>query len=177
MEANQAKVLQLLEQHGRSLHGLLGRLTRCEHASSDLMQELFIKLSCSNGFGKALNPYAYAWKTATNLAFGWRRQQKIKFEQFELESLSDESSSAALQLMIRDEEFDLVLGVTAKFNALARNVIVMRFIEQKSYEQIAERLGKKPNHIRSLCSKTLMRLKDILNKHVSAHTDREVSYE
>lgn len=141
------------------------------------MQELFIKLSCSSGFSKALNPYAYAWKTATNLAFGWRRQQKIDFEQFELESLSDGSSSAALKDMIRDEELDMVLGVTAKFNALARNVIVMRFIEQKSYEQIAERLGKNPDHIRSLCSKTLRRLKDILNKHVSTHASKEVSNE
>lgn len=168
MKDNQKKTLELLDQHGESLHRLLSRLTRCEHTTSDLMQELFIKLSGARGFAKALNPYAYAWKTATNLAFDLRRKQKITFESLETVALSDELNKQTLDQMIQQEQLNRVLQITCGFNELARNVIVMRFIEQKSYQQIAERLGKKPDHLRSLCSKKLNQLQRILNNEINS---------
>jgi RNA polymerase sigma-70 factor (ECF subfamily) len=175
LKDNQKRILELLDQHGESLHRLLSRLTRCEHSTSDLMQELFIRLCCARGFAKALNPYAYAWKTAANLAFEWRRKQKITFESLEAAVVSDESNRQTLEQMIEEEQLNRVLCVTSGFNELARNVIVMRFMEQKSYQQIAERLGKNPNHIRSLCSKTLERLRRIMNIEISVHVKKEVS--
>ena len=172
MKDNQKKTLELLDQHGESLHRLLSRLTRCEHTTSDLMQELFIRLSAARGFAKALNPYAYAWKTAANLAFDWRRKQKINFEYLDPAVLSDESNQHTLEQMIQQEQTNRILQVTCGFNELARNVIVMRFIEQKSYQQIAERLGKKPDYLRSLCSKKLKHLQEILNNKISSQQER-----
>ena len=175
MKDNQKRILELLDRHGESLHRLLSRLTRCEHSTSDLMQELFIRLSCGRGFAKALNPYAYAWKTAANLAFEWRRKQKITFECLEAAVVSDGSNQQTLEQMIEEEEFNRVLHAVSGLNELARNVIVMRFMEQKSYQEIAERLGKNPDYLRSLCSKTLERLRSIMNKEMSAYTNNEVS--
>ena len=62
---------------------------------------------------------------------------------------------------------------TSTFKELARNVIVMRFIEEKTYEEIAERLGKNPDYLRSLCSKTIKQIR----QKFSYQNDREVSYE
>jgi RNA polymerase sigma factor (sigma-70 family) len=174
LKYRQDKVLKLLEQHGEQLHHLLARLTRCEHTTRDLMQELFINLSGSRGFDKALNPYAYAWKAATNLAFSWHSQKKVNTEPLESIRLPDESSPAALEQMIQDEQLRKVLQITATFKELARNVIVMRFIEQQSYEEIAVRLGKNPDYLRALCSKTLERLRNSLDHQLSDHTDKEV---
>ena len=173
MNERQKKVLELLDSHGESLHRLLGRLTRCEHTTGDLMQELFIRLSGSPGFARADNQYAYAWKTATNLAFQWRRRQR-SFTQLEYAEMADESRPTAVDGMIRDEHLDLVLKATSQLKELARNVIVMRFIEQRSYETIAERLGKNPDYMRSLCAKSLKKLQAIFKKHYT-HTDKEVS--
>lgn len=169
LKDNQTKTLELLDQHGESLHRLLSRLTRCEHTTGDLMQELFIRLSGGRGFAKALNPYAYAWKTAANLAFDWRRKQKINFEYLDPAVLSDNSNQYTLEQMIQQEQINRILQITCGFNELARNVIVMRFIEQKTYQQIAERLGKNPDYLRSLCSKKLKHLQMILNKENSSH--------
>ena len=175
MKDNQKKTLELLDQHGKSLYRLLSRLTRCEHTTSDLMQELFIRLSVGRGFGKAVNPYAYAWKTAANLAFEWRRKQKINFENLDPAVLSDKSSRHTLEEMAEQEQINQILQIVSGFNELARNVIVMRYIEQKSYSQIADRLGKKPEYLRSLCSKKIRHLQKLLNKK-STHTKKEVSY-
>ncbi|MHC4926059.1 MAG: RNA polymerase sigma factor, partial [Planctomycetota bacterium] len=160
------------------LHRLLGRLTRCEHTTRDLMQELFIKLSSSSGFDKALNPYAYAWKTATNLAFSRHRRKKLACEAIEIDKaqLSDDSAPKPLEQIIRQEELQQVLDMTGTFKELARNVIVMRFIEQKNYEQIAERLGKNPGYLRALCSKTLTQLRHKLNCQLSDDIQTEVSH-
>lgn len=177
MKYRQDKVLKLLDQHGETLHRLLARLTRCEHTTRDLMQELFIKLSTSRGFDKADNPYAYAWKSATNLAFRRHQRKKVNVESFESIQLPQESNHDALTEMIQQEQLQQVLQVTATFKELARNVIVMRFIEQQSYEEIAERLGKNPDYLRSVCSKTLKELRHKLNHPLSDQNEREVCYE
>ena len=173
MKYRQDKVIKLLEQHGEQLHRLLARLTRCEHTTRDLMQELFIKLSTSRGFDKADNPYAYAWKTATNLAFRMHKnnhRSDISLEPVQLTQITDQG---ALTEMIRQEQLQHIIRITSTFKELARNVIVMRFIEEKTYEEIAERLGKNPEYLRSLCSKTIKQLR----QKFSYQNDREVSYE
>ncbi|MHC4344090.1 MAG: hypothetical protein ACYSUP_05340 [Planctomycetota bacterium] len=54
MHNRQKKVLELLEMSGPRLHELLARLTLSEDAVGDLLQELFIRLSSSNGLDKAI---------------------------------------------------------------------------------------------------------------------------
>ena len=161
MKQHQELVLELLDQHGRSLHRLLARLTRCEQATADLMQDLFIKLSQADGAAHARNLYAYAWKSAANLAFEWRRRQKVNWSPLDKDAHLDESCSPALGRIIRDEQLERVLEATSKLDEPARSVVIMRFIEQQTYEQIALRLGKDPNYLRSLCSKSLAHLRDV----------------
>ncbi len=175
MQGDHAKVLKLLDEQGASLHRLLGRLTRCEHATSDLMQELFVKLAESRGFAASNDPYAYAWRTATNLAFEWYRRRRMQSEN-RLSGQSKTGQTPALERMIADEQLELVLEMTARLKGPARDVIVMRFIEQKSYEEIARRLGKNPNYLRSLCSKSLRRLQEMIDGHFRTQAERQVSH-
>jgi RNA polymerase sigma-70 factor (ECF subfamily) len=141
------------------------------------MQELFLRLTRARGFEKADSLYAYAWKAAANLAFGWHRQQRRDVCFLEAAEPASETSDGTLEKMIKEEQFRRVLQVTATLRELPRNIIVMRYIEEKSYEEIADRLGKNTGHIRSLCSKTLNRLRDRLNVRESDHTEREVCCE
>jgi RNA polymerase sigma factor (sigma-70 family) len=64
--------------------------------------------------------------------------------------------------MIQAEELEQVLDATSRLNDLARDVVVMHYIEQDSYEKIAEWLGKKPQHIRSVCAKAMAQLREFL---------------
>jgi RNA polymerase sigma factor (sigma-70 family) len=137
------------------------------------MQELFIKLSTSRGFDQADNPFAYAWKTAANLAFRWHKHNHCAGMSFEPDQLTQITDQGTITEMIRQEQLQQVIRITATFKEHARNVIVMRFIEEKTYEEIAERLGKNPDYLRSVCSKTLKQLRQKLSDKL----DREVSYE
>ncbi len=162
MSDRQEKVLELLDTSGAHLHALLGRLTLDGHATGDLMQELFIRLSNSSGFDRAKNPFSYAYKAAINLAFEWRRKRNINYQPLEDDCLPPDPEPSALERMIRTEELNQILDATSQLSELARNVVVMRYIEQLSYEEIAQRLGKKPHYLRSVTAKALARLQTLL---------------
>ena len=161
MIEQQRKILQLLDISGPTLHRLLARLTRREDIVGDLLQELFLRLWNSRQFDKARDPCAYAYRAAINLAFEWRRKQQTACQPLEWNCRAADASSA-LAKVIQAEELEQVLNATSRLNDLAREVVVMRYIEQDSYENIGERLGKKPQHIRSICAKAMAQLREFL---------------
>lgn len=158
----QKKIVQLFDTSGARLHRLLARLTRHEDVVGDLLQELFIRLWNSKAFDKAKDPFAYAYRAAMNLAFEWRRQRKIACQSLKEDCAAAKDDSSALGSMIQAEELEQVLDATSKLAGLARDVVVMHYIEQESFEEIAERLGKKPQYMRSLCSKAMAQLRERL---------------
>lgn len=161
MIERQRKILQLLETSGPPLHRLLGRLTQRHDVVSDLLQELFLRLWNSEAFDKARDPSTYAYRAAINLAFEWRRKQQTACQALEQNYRATDKSSA-LEKMIQAEELQQVLNATSRLNNLARDVVVMHYIEQHSYEKIGEWLGKKPQHIRSVCAKAMAQLREFL---------------
>ncbi|HCO96177.1 MAG TPA: hypothetical protein DIU00_19920 [Phycisphaerales bacterium] len=161
MIERQRKILQLLDTSGPRLHRLLARLTRREDAVGDLLQELLTRLLSSNGFDEAQDPSAYAYRAAVNLAFEWRRGRKTTCPLLDENRPTADGPSAAAK-MIRAEELEQVLDATSRLSDLARDVVVMRYIEQASYGEIGRRLGKKPQHVRSVCSKAMAQLREML---------------
>jgi len=162
LRERQKKILQLFDTSGPRLHRLLARLTRREDVVGDLLQELFLRLWNSKAFDKAENPFAYAYRVAVNLAFEWRRRQQIRRQPLEGNCPVAQDNSSALGKMIQAEELEQVLDATSKLTDLARDVVVMRYIEQASYEEIAQRLGKEPQYMRSVCAKAMARLRKLL---------------
>ena len=164
MQNGVEKLLELLEKQGSGLHALLTRLTLREDVAEDLMQELFIKLAGSNRLDKVDNLGAYVRTTAINLAFDWRRKNA------RLKTCSDEYIDAvseekpALTRLIDSEQLQVVLEAAEQLNGLQRQVFVMRHIEQNSFEQVAQEVGKTPHHVRALASRALSRVRDICSK-------------
>lgn len=146
---------------GPRLHRLLARLTRREDVIGDLLQELFLRLWNSKTFDKAEDPFAYAYRTTINLAFEWRRQHSTH-QSVDGQYPAPKDNPSVLGRMIQAEELDQILEATSQLSDLAREVVVMRYIEQESYETIAERLGKKPQHLRSVCAKAMAQLREVL---------------
>jgi RNA polymerase sigma-70 factor (ECF subfamily) len=168
------ELLELLDKSGASLYTLLTRLTLREETAEELMQELFIKLSNSKGFEKSTHRDAYARKAAINLAFDWRRKfrQKPTFSAVICEPVSNESSP--LSKLIRTEELEEMLDAIGRLNRSWRQVIVMRYIQQQSYDDIAEQMEKTPHHVRAICSKALNRLRNSLGANQHKVTEKEI---
>jgi RNA polymerase sigma factor (sigma-70 family) len=155
-------VSTLLAQHGRQLFALLVRLTLRYDVAEDLLQELFCRLATSPSFQQAENPLAYAHRTATNLAFDWRRSKKhLTATDGNCEHFASPQKSPLTDL-IRREELDQVLSILATLPSPGREIIVLRYLERESYETIANNLSKSTHQVRALCFKAITRLRRLL---------------
>jgi RNA polymerase sigma factor (sigma-70 family) len=163
----QKELLELLDKSGANLYALLTRLTLREDIAEELMQELFIKLNNKSRLDKVRNRYAYARKTAINLAFEWRRNQKLKSVGLDHVSEPASNNISPLNKLIQTEELDEILNAVGKLNKLPREAFVMRYIQQEPYDSIAEQLGKTVHHVRALCSRALNRIRYILERNHS----------
>ena len=174
MTDRQKELLELLDKSGASLYTLLTRLTLREDIAEELMQELFLKLNKSH-FDKVRNRYAYARKTAINLAFEWRRNQRLN--PVGLDQISEPASNnlSPLNKLIRTEELDEILNAIGKLKKVPREAFVMRYIQQEPYDYIAEQLDKTAHHVRALCSRALTRIRYILERNHSQSFIKEAN--
>jgi RNA polymerase sigma-70 factor (ECF subfamily) len=164
-------VLELLDTEGPRLHALLARLTRREEAAGDLLQELVIRLYRSRALEGARDPFAYAYRAAANLAFEWRRSQRARRQSECRNGAAPATAPSPLGAVIEEEELERVLDAAARLHDVARDAVLLRYLEQMSYEEIARRLGKKPQHVRSLTSKALAQLRVLLEKDHDGEID------
>lgn len=177
MSQRQTELLELLEVSGAKLHALLARLTLREDVAEELMQDLFIKLHGARDQGGIECWYAYARRTAINLAFDWRRRQTIR-RACSLEAVSERASddAAPVSRLIESEELDQVLNAIDQLNGASREVLIMRYLQQDSYEEIALQLGKTVHQARALCFKAMSALRDVLGCDHSPAGGKEVQH-
>ena len=166
MMPNSDKLLELLDRSGPSLHVLLTRLTLREDVAEDLMQDLFIKLAGSN-LDRVDNLEAYARTVAINLAFDWRRKRgpHVSLDAEECPEPVAEDRGPLIHL-VENEQIRKVFDAMERLNKTQRQVFVLRYIQQLSFEQIAEATGKTPHHVRALCSRALTKVRGICSRAV-----------
>jgi len=180
LSSRHEELLEYLDKSGAELFALLTRLTLRQDVAEELMQELFIKLSRSSGPApasadasrgggpnhKAGTWDAYARKAAINLAFDWRRRRKrAALHQLEEvpEPVSDEGSP--LCSLIRSEELQEMLDAIGRLKKAPREALIRRYIQQESYENIAEQMGKTSQQVRAICSRAVSHLRVTLGSN------------
>ena len=152
----------LLETGGRQLYALLVRLTLRADVADDLLQELLVRLSRSDGFDRADDPLQYARRAAIHLAFDWHRRKKCSAM---IDHFPEEPAAAAadcLNVLVAREEFERVLTGMKELSALSRTCLVLHYIEHLSHAEIAGQLGKTPHQIRGLCHKGIRQLQRLM---------------
>jgi len=101
------ELLDLLDRSGASLYALLTRLTLRQDVAEELMQDLFLKLNAAKDQGGVDCWFAYARRTAINLAFDWRRRERSRRSCPLEESLECVSQAGSpLGKLIESEELD-----------------------------------------------------------------------
>lgn len=162
MGKHNQRLLELLEQKGKSLYKLLFRLTLSEEAAEELLQELFVRLGKSKRYSDIENLYAYARKTALNLAFDYYRRSKRNIVSLEgIEGNLSRTDSPMTELMKREEILQ-ILEAVSRLKGNLRKVVVMRYIEEQSYEEIGAAIGTSSHQVRALCSRGIKKLKERL---------------
>lgn len=168
MDKNTRQLLSLLDEYGRRLHSLLTKMTLCEDAAADCLQELFLRLRDADGFRKSKQPERYMFRAAINLAFDWRRQQRrIHTSDEHL----DDTASCCLtpdDQIAEREEAERILQAMERLSEDDRELLTMKFIHGESHAEIADRFESTPHRVRALCSKAVARLRRLVGEQAAS---------
>jgi len=67
-----------------------------------------------------------------------------------------------------------VLEALGELSEVSRDIFVMRYVLQNSFEQIAQELDKTSHQVRGLCHKAVTRLRTLLNAKSSSLPRKDV---
>ena len=131
-------------------------LTGDRHHAEDLVQETLAKMFRAwRGLQRIDNPPAYA-QTVLARTFISQRRRRSWSEQpvSSMPELADRPGDPALRISLQN--------ALAELAPLDRAVLVLRFFEDRSVEQVALDLGKNAGAIRTRTSRALDRLRAVL---------------
>jgi RNA polymerase sigma-70 factor (ECF subfamily) len=120
-------------------------------------------LSQSTGFQRADNPAAFAYRTATNLAFDWRRERKRRPAADGVDDNFVAPEASPLADLVRREDLERTLNALGELPAAGREILVLRYLQQQSYESIAKQLGKNTHQVRAIACKAIKQLRKMLS--------------
>ncbi len=164
-------VLSLLSESGAQLHAMILRITLREDAAEDLMQDLFIRLNRRNALSRANNPQGYAVRTAMRLAFDWRRSQRRRPDKGAISEEPISNSDWQFSRLEQREDLKAVLDDMDRLTTLSRDILVMRYLEEQTCEEIGMIIGKTPHQIRALCHKAIARMRHWQESRISANRE------
>ena len=174
MSKDSQKLLELLEQKGKAFYTLFLRLTLNEQTAEELLQDLFVKLYKSRKCSEIENLYAYAYRCAVNLVTDYYRRNKRPIISLDEIEGTLTGTDCPVSEVIRREEIDRLLFAVSRLKENLKQVIVMRYIEQQSFEKIAKTINKDAHKVRALCSKGIQKLRKSYGIDVERMSGKEI---
>jgi RNA polymerase sigma-70 factor, ECF subfamily len=163
-----AQFEQCVMPHLDAAYNLARWLTRNDHDAEDVVQEAFLRaLTHFGGFRGAGGREARAWllTIVRNTAYTWRQRQKSAARETEFdeeqhsEGIADEHPEAAL---MRSDAKATLADALALLPAEFREVIVLRELQDLSYDEMAEVTGVPVGTVMSRLSRARKRLQAAL---------------
>ena len=152
-------LIALLESSGPALHGLLVRLTLRQEVAEELLQDLFLRLRQSPQWAKADNPAAYAARMAINLAMDWRRKQARRRPVSELAVEPAGDWPSPLAAAENAEQIERLMQAVSRLGGTCRDAVILHYLQQQPYDEVAMQLGKSEHQVRALCAKGIRHLR------------------
>ena len=144
-----AEVEQLFVDHHRRLRGLAAAVTFDQSVADEIVQDAFAKFLETGS--DVRNPVGYLQRSVINLSITHvRRRNRAR-------RLPTRRVEPAM-----NPDIDGIWGVLEKLTARQRAVVVMRFYEDQTYDQIAETLEIPVGSVKSTLHRALSALEEKL---------------
>ena len=142
----------------------------------DLLQEIFWKVYKNlNGFDADMSFSAWIYRIARNATYDFFRRlksrpQKADFSeaeaQFFWENLSDERDEFTQQYDQKQQQ-QVVAQILQKMPEKYREVLILLFLEDRSYAEISDILQKNENSVATLISRGKQQFKQLFLRHAN----------
>ena len=164
--------IYLINRYERKLYNYIRRITNVSNEEAeDLLQEIFIKAYKNlRGFDPKLKFSSWIYRIAHNQVISNFRKRKARPENYSVQ-LSEELTRTLAGNMDIEKETDqkllrenLLRGLE-KLNKKYKEVLVLRFLEEKSYEEISDILMKPKGTVATLINKAKKEFLQEINKN------------
>ncbi len=150
----------LIERYRPKLGAYIKRLTNIDNDDlEDVLQEIFIKVYLNlNDFDSSLKFSSWIYRIAHNQVISRHRKLKARPEGYQVAIDDGLANSLAAEIDIKggidnkilEKNISLILG---EMSGRLRELIVLKFLEEKSYQEISDILKKPLGTVASLMNK------------------------
>jgi RNA polymerase sigma-70 factor (ECF subfamily) len=156
-----------VNQLTRSLYNFAFRILRNQEEAEDAVQEVFIRLW---NMGDKTNQYkniaALATTMIKNLCIDQIRKQKHFFkESSDVQEYAHISTDSPVELMERKESDKIIMSIIETMPDQWQDLIRLRYIEGREYEEIAGMTGQNINTLRVNLSRARALIRDEYKKY------------
>jgi len=168
---NQDNFLYLVDRYKARLTNYILRLTNVNaEDAEDILQDVFIKVYLNlNDFNKDLKFSSWIYRITHNQVISQHRKLKARPEGYAVDIEDQAARHLAADVDIAAEA-DLhifkanILKVLNKLDGQYREILVLRFLEEKSYQEISDILKKSPGTVASALNKAKQELRRELSQ-------------
>jgi len=163
---NQDNFVYLVDRYKGKLSSYVKRLTNANNEDAeDILQEVFIKVYLNlNDFNKDLKFSSWIYRITHNQVISGHRKIKARPEGYAVDLDDQLAKSLADEIDIKGQVDNKILQTTInkvldKLDAKYRDVLVLKFLEEKSYQEISDILKKPLGTVASLMNKAKLEFK------------------
>ena len=151
MEQEKELVIQLYENHYRSLYNFFLKRLGSHEDAADGAQEVFMRLIRHNGTAELDSPDAYIWRTTQNLVREIKRRRAARDRWMAPESDDPDAQVSEApdpeKAVEIQETRDNALRVLNELPARCRDVFIMHRYKGLSHKEIASQLNISPKTV------------------------------
>ena len=158
-EPRKGFVERLFAEHHRALQAFFYRRIRSKANTSDLVQEVYVRMLRVSDIDAIRNPEAYLYTVASNLV-----KEHAVLERHQASAV-DVEDSGIQELLVELPTFDRQLDtdrrvlrlrtVLAQLSPKCRATVILRYRHELSYEEIGNRLGVSSNMVKKYLAQAL----------------------
>ena len=163
---NQDNFVYLVDRYKGKLSSYIKRLTNANNEDAeDILQEVFIKVYLNlNDFNKDLKFSSWIYRITHNQVISGHRKLKARPEGYAVDLDDQLAKSLAAEIDIKGQVDVKILQTTInqvldKLDVKYRDVLVLKFLEEKSYQEISDILKKPLGTVASLMNKAKLEFK------------------
>lgn len=159
----------LIERYEKKFSRYIARLCACSKEDiEDLVQEIFIKIYRNmNDFDIKLKFSSWAYRIAHNEVISYYRKIRARPRPVNLEPdlvILDKTKDDFSAFLDRNLNKEKILEILEMLDFKYKEVLILRFFEEKSYEEISDILRKPPGTVATLLSRAKNQFKEKVNK-------------
>lgn len=162
----------LIKRYEKQLYRYIRRMTdMAPQELEDILQEIFIKVYCNlRDFNQNLKFSSWIYRISRNetINYYYKKKSHFKHKAGNLETsdlralsrlMSDETTPH--QEFLRQERLTNVQNLLNLLPVKFREVIILRYLEDKKYDEISDILRKPPGTVATLINRAIARLKKL----------------